>query len=108
MATIEPLINGIMSANKKGNQPKEKNAFSLRPLVIPMSNKKMARKPLNKSLVKGFMPSACLAFAMYPITKLPSMSKTLPLVNECLMTPDFCMVLTSALLNMDMSNKPIM
>ena len=58
-----PLINGMKMAKIIGNQPNEKNAFNFLPLVIPMSKRKIARKPLNKSLVKGLIPSACLALA---------------------------------------------
>jgi hypothetical protein len=46
-----------------GNQPKDKNVFNFLPLVTPMSSKKIARNPLNKSLVNGLIPSACLALA---------------------------------------------
>lgn len=70
-ATIHPFTRGIAAAKMSGNHPCEKKAFSLRPLVIPISNKKMARNPLNKSLVKGLMPSACLALATNPMAKLP-------------------------------------
>lgn len=64
MAIIEPLISGIKIAKIVGNHPKEKNAFNFLPLVIPISKRKMARNPLKRSFVKGFIPSACLAFAM--------------------------------------------
>lgn len=63
MAKTQPLTKGIIKANRNGNTPNAKNDFNLRPLVIPMSNKKMAKKPLNRSLVNGLIPSACLAFA---------------------------------------------
>ncbi len=62
-ATQQPLNNGITIAKMIGNQPNEKNVFSFLPLVIPISNKKMAKNPLNKSFVKGLIPSACFAFA---------------------------------------------
>lgn len=84
IATKEPLINGTKSANKSGNQPKEKKYFSFLPLLIPISKRKIAKNPLNKSLVKGLMPSACLSLASIPITKLPKISITLPFVKECL------------------------
>ena len=79
MAITHPLISGTITANKKGNHPKEKSAFNFRPLVIPMSNKKIAKKPLNKSFVKGSIPAACLSLAINPISRLPRISKTLPL-----------------------------
>ena len=63
-ATAQPFTKGMINANRNGNHPNEKNDFNFLPLVIPMSNKKMAKKPLNKSLVKGLMPSACFALAM--------------------------------------------
>ncbi len=63
IAKTAPLNNGISNANKKGNHPNEKNAFNFLPLVIPISNKKIAKNPLNKSLVKGLIPSAALALA---------------------------------------------
>ena len=66
-AKKEPLIRGIKKANKKGNKPKEKNAFNFLPLDIPISNKKLAKNPLNKSLVNGLIPSACFALATNPI-----------------------------------------
>ena len=84
MAITHPLISGTITANKKGNHPKEKSAFNFRPLVIPMSNKKIAKKPLNKSFVKGSIPAACLSLAINPISRLPRISKTLPFVRECL------------------------
>ena len=63
MAKIQPFNKGIIKANRNGNNPNEKNDFNFLPLVIPMSNKKMARKPLKRSFVKGLIPSACLALA---------------------------------------------
>ena len=83
-ATKHPLINGTIKAKANGNHPKEKNDLSFLPLDIPRSRRKIARKPLNRSFVKGLIPSACLALARYPIIKLPSISNTLPLVKECL------------------------
>lgn len=62
-ATRQPLSKGIATANATGNHPSEKNDFSFLPLVIPRSRRKMARNPLNRSFVKGFIPSACLALA---------------------------------------------
>ena len=62
-ATIQPLTIGITMAKITGNQPKDKNVFNFLPLVTPISSKKMARNPLNKSLVNGLIPSACLALA---------------------------------------------
>jgi len=62
-ATKHPLINGIKMAKMMGNHPNEKNDFSFLPLVIPISKRKIARKPLKRSFVKGFIPSACLALA---------------------------------------------
>ena len=60
-AMIQPLKSGIKMAKIIGNQPNEKNAFNFLPLVIPMSKRKIARKPLKRSFVNGFIPSACLA-----------------------------------------------
>jgi hypothetical protein len=71
MAIKLPLISGIKMANSIGNQPNEKNDFNFLPLVMPISNKKIARKPLKRSFVNGFIPSACLALAKKPIIKLP-------------------------------------
>ena len=62
-ATIQPFTIGITMAKITGNQPKDKNVFNFLPLVTPISSKKMARNPLNKSLVNGLIPSACLALA---------------------------------------------
>ena len=83
VANTHPFINGIMIAKAKGNIPYEKNDFSFLPLVIPISKRKMARNPLNKSFVNGLIPSACFALAIKPIIKLPSINKTLPFVREC-------------------------
>ena len=49
-----------------------------------MSNKKMDKNPLKRSFVKGLIPSACFAFARKPMSKLPKISRTLPLVIACL------------------------
>ena len=107
MAKRHPLNNGMMIANKKGNQPKEKNDFNFFPLVIPISSRKMARKPLKRSLVKGLIPSACCALAKKPITKLPRISKTLPLVRECLITVLFLTAFVSFLLKTVIRTRPI-
>ena len=56
-----PFTKGITKANAIGNQPFEKNDFNFLPLVIPISNKKIAKNPLNKSFVKGAIPCASLA-----------------------------------------------
>lgn len=85
-AKMDPLINGTTMAKMNGNQPKAKNDFNFLPLVMPISNKKMAKNPLNKSLVNGLIPSACFVLAKNPMTKLPNISNTLPLVKECAMT----------------------
>ena len=82
MENNTPFIKGIKTAKTTGNQPNEKNDFSFLPLVSPMSNRKIARNPLNKSFVNGLIPSACLAFAKKPINRLPKINKTLPLVSE--------------------------
>jgi hypothetical protein len=55
---IQPLKIGITIAKIMGNHPKEKNDFNFLPLVIPISKRKMARKPLKRSFVNGFIPSA--------------------------------------------------
>ena len=107
MAIIEPLTSGIIIAKITGNQPNEKNALSFLPLVIPISKRKIARNPLKRSFVNGFIPSACLALAMYPIIKLPRMSNTLPLVNECFITLLLLILLDSSLLNNEIKTKPI-
>ena len=62
-ATIQPFTIGITMAKIIGNHPKDKNVFNFLPLVTPMSSKKIARNPLNNSLVNGLIPSACLALA---------------------------------------------
>ena len=82
IAITQPLKRGIIIAKIIGNQPNEKKAFNFLPLVMPMSKRKIARKPLKRSFVNGFIPSACLALAKYPITKLPRISNTLPFVKE--------------------------
>ena len=63
IATAQPLMIGINAAKAMGNHPNSKKDFIFRPLLIPISNKKMAKKPLNKSLVNGLIPSACFASA---------------------------------------------
>ena len=40
-----------------------KKDFNFFPLEIPISSKKIAKKPLKRSFVNGLIPSACLAFA---------------------------------------------
>lgn len=107
IAITEPLIIGITIAKIAGNQPKEKKAFSFLPLVMPMSNKNIARNPLNRSFVKGLIPSACFALARYPIIRLPIISKTLPFVNECLIAVRFFIISLSSLLQIEMSSSPI-
>jgi hypothetical protein len=82
IAITLPLNKGIKMAKRNGNQPNEKKSFSFLPLVIPISKRKIERNPLNRSLVKGFIPSACFAFAIKPINKLPRINKTLPFVKE--------------------------
>ncbi len=82
IAITLPLNKGIKMAKRNGNQPNEKKSFSFLPLVIPISKRKIERNPLNRSFVKGFIPSACFALAIKPINKLPRISKTLPFVNE--------------------------
>lgn len=62
-ANKQPFISGIITANKNGNAPNEKKDFNFLPLVIPISSRKIAKNPLNKSLVNGLIPSACLVFA---------------------------------------------
>jgi len=64
IANRQPFISGIIIANAIGNQPLVTRLLSLRPLTIPMSKRNMAKKPLNISLVKGLIPSACSALAM--------------------------------------------
>ena len=98
MAITHPFNKGIITANAKGNHPNEKNDFSFLPLVMPISKRNMAKNPLKRSLVNGLIPSACLAFAKKPITRLPSISKTLPFVKECFITDLFLIVLGSSLL----------
>ena len=107
-ATVHPLMSGMITAKIKGNHPNEKNAFNFLPLIMPISKRKMARKPLNRSLVNGLIPSACFALAKKPIIKLPSMSNTLPLVKECFMAVRFFMMAFSSLLNIEINKSPIM
>ena len=52
MATTQPLNNGIRMAKISVNQPRFRNEPIFLPLVIPMSNKKIAKKPLKISFVK--------------------------------------------------------
>ena len=52
-AKIPPFTNGINKAKANGNQPWAKKDFNFFQLVIPISNKKIAKNPLNKSFVKG-------------------------------------------------------
>ena len=110
-ATKHPLINGITIAKTNGNQPKEKNALSFFPLLMPISNRKIARNPLKRSSVKGFIPSACSALAIKPMHKLPSISSTLPLVNACFNTVLFFMAsswLSTSLLKVSNKRPTIM
>ena len=108
-AAIHPFIKGIVMANTIGNIPNEKNDFNFLPLVIPMSNRKIARNPLNKSFVNGLIPSACLSLAKKPMAKLPSINKTLPLVNECFITEEILIFVDdSFLLNKEIKTNPIM
>ena len=108
-AKVHPLINGMIRAKANGNNPNEKNAFSFLPLVMPISKRKIAKKPLNKSLVNGLIPSACFALASNPMTKLPKINKTLPLVNECFMTDEILIfAMFSSLLNSVIKTSPIM
>ena len=51
-AIKHPFISGIIKAKTNGNQPKEKNALSFFPLLMPISNRKIARNPLKRSSVK--------------------------------------------------------
>ena len=106
-ANRQPLNKGIRIAKRKGNHPKEKNDLSFRPLVIPISNRNIARNPLNRSLVKGSIPWACFSLAKKPITKLPRISNTLPFVKECLMTVLFSIVVVLSLLKKDIKTSPI-
>ena len=64
IAIILPLTKGIIIAKMNWNHPNEKNTFSFLSLVTPISRRKTARKPLKRSLVNGFIPSACLALAI--------------------------------------------
>lgn len=89
IATILPFKIGIIIANNTGNHPNEKNDCNFLPLVMPISSRKMAKNPLNRSLVNGLIPSACLALARYPITKLPNIKITLLFVKECFIAEDF-------------------
>ena len=85
-AIMLPLNKGIKNAKVAVNQPFLKNSLSFFPLVIPISKRKIAKNPLKISVVKGLIPWACLSFATMPIIKLPKISNTLPLVNECVIT----------------------
>ena len=106
-ANKHPFINGTITANTTGNNPNEKNAFSFLPLVMPMSKRKMARNPLNKSLVNGLIPSACFAFAIKPITKLPKINNTLPFVKECFITDGILILVEDfSLLNKEINTNP--
>jgi len=78
-AMSDPLISGIPMANTTVNQPCFQKDFNFFPLVIPMSKRNIAKNPLNKSVVKGLMPSAWASLVIYPISKLPKIRNTLPL-----------------------------
>ena len=58
MATKLPLKSGTKMANKNVNHPCLKNDPNFLPLVMPISSRKMAKKPLKISVVKGLIPSA--------------------------------------------------
>lgn len=62
-ATMAPLSIGIPIAKSTGNHPNEKKDLSFLPLVMPISKRNMARKPLKRSLVKGLIPCACFSLA---------------------------------------------
>ena len=62
-AKSHPFNKGVNSANRNGNLPKEKKDFNFFPFVITLSKRKIARKPLKRSFVKGLIPSAFFAFA---------------------------------------------
>jgi len=106
-AITDPFTKGIINAKRKGNHPKEKNDFSFLPLVTPISRRKIAKNPLKRSLVKGLIPSACLVLAKNPITKLPRISKTLPLVKECFITELIFILFVISLLYIEISTNPI-
>lgn len=107
-AKRHPLNKGMIVANSVGKRPKEKNDWSFFPLVIPISKRKIARNPLKRSFVNGAIPSACLALAIKPMTRLPNINSTLPLVRECFRMELFLIVLVSFLLNTDIKTNPIM
>jgi len=73
---------GIRIANKLTNQPCFLKAEKRLAVTIPISKRKMAKKPLKISVVNGRIPSACFSSATNPISKLPTIINTLPLVKE--------------------------
>ena len=83
-ATKHPFISGITKPKIIGNAALLLKVENLLAVINPISSKKMARNPLNISVVKGLMPSACLESEMNPIIRLPKIINTLLLVNECL------------------------
>ena len=84
MATSVPLTRGTTRAKIRGNHPSSRKEFSFFPLVIPMSRRKTAKKPLKMSVVKGLIPSAWASLARKPMARLPRIRITLPLVMACL------------------------
>ncbi len=55
-ATQTPLKSGTSKAKSSKNEPCFLNALNLLAATIPMSNKKMAKKPLKMSEVKCLIP----------------------------------------------------
>jgi len=82
-AIKHPLNNENPIADAVVNHPFLKNDFNFLPLVIPISNRNIAKNPLNISVVNGFISIACCSFAKSPIIRLDRISKTLPFVKEC-------------------------
>ncbi len=106
MATMDPFTAGMTRLKINGNQPVLMKVFSFLPLEIPISSKKIARNPLKISVVNGRMPSACFALVRNPITKLPRMINTLPLVKECFIAERFCMRPSSPFWKMLINKRP--
>jgi hypothetical protein len=81
-AAAIPFISGITIAKTTVNQPYRLKTLSPLPLTMPMSKRKIAKNPLKRSVVNGFIPCACSSLARNPIMRLPKISKTLPLDRE--------------------------
>lgn len=106
-AITDPFTSGVTMANRIGDSPFFQRPLNFLPLVIPISNKNTAKNPLNSSVVKGLIPSACCSVAMKPMMRLPTISKTLPLTKECFSNLPIDISTSLVLLNNFTSKTPI-